>query len=276
MIPVLPRGVVVHENALEDRALQQSYPLNATALRFLSLIDGRRTLSSISAELALHYQQSEEAISQDILPLSRQLHQHGLLNLKESWRQFCLRWMIGLRTFTLPPLYSWRSDAPSTTNILVLFFWTCLVVFRAWLLPFVGSLVCLLFLGIALGVFWPLAGWYAFIWICLILSISLHEASHLIILRLQLSYKGGFFVHTGPFLHLTRPPLGSVRAEMLTSLSGPLVPTLIALLVLIWHFFHGTVFDWIVIAFFGVHVLQLILPNRDLSNVFRMVRLARR
>jgi len=45
--------------------MHQHYPMNPTALHFLSLIDGRRPLSSINAELAQHYQQPEEETLQN-------------------------------------------------------------------------------------------------------------------------------------------------------------------------------------------------------------------
>ena len=276
MVPVLPKGVLLHENSLEDKALQQDYPMNATAQQFLSLVDGKRPLSFLAAELAKRYQQPEETITPDILALSQKLQQNRLLNVRGSWKQWFFRWLIALQTRTIPPIYGWRSDPPETTNIAVLFFWTCLIVLRAWL-PFIG-LVSIIGVGVGsmLGILLPFTAYLAFILACVVSSIALHEASHLIVLRRLQGRACGFFVHTIPSIHLVRPPRTDLRSEVMISLAGPLAPTVVALGMLVWHFFHGSLVDWIVIAIFGIHALQLILPNRDLSNIFRLVRWARR
>ena len=276
MVPVLPKGVLLHEHSLEDKALQQDYPMNTTAQYFLSLVDGKRSLSSLAVELAKHYQQSEETITPDILSLCQKLQQNRLLNVRGSWRQFLFRWLIALQTRTIPPIYGWRSDLPETTNIVVLFFWTCLIVLRAWI-----PLICLVSIigvgiGCMLGNLLPFAAYLALTWVCVVSSIALHEASHLIVLRRLQGYTCGFFVHTIPYIHLVRPPQNDLRSEAMISLAGPLAPTVVALGMLAWHFLHGSLVDWMVIAIFGIHALQLIIPNRDLSNIFRLVRLARR
>ena len=276
MIPTLPRGVRLHENSLEDKALQQDYPINTTARHFLSLIDGKHSLSSLASSLAGHYQRSEEAVMSDILPLSQKLQQNRLLNVRGSWRQFFLQWLIAFRTHIIPPIYGWRSDLPETSNIGVLFFWTCLIVLRAWLPLICLSLVIGVGVGSMLGILLPFTAYLAFSWACVVLSIALHEASHLIMLRRLQGSRYGFFVQVGLYIHLVRPQQTSLRSEAMISLAGPLAPTVIALLMLGWHFLHGGLVDWIVIAIFGIHALQLILPNRDLSNIFRLTRLARR
>lgn len=275
-IPVLPRGVIPHEDSLEDKALLQSYPMNATALSFLSLIDGKRSLKSINALLAQHYQQPEETIQQDTLSLSQQLQRHGLLNLRETWRQFFLRCLMALRLRTRPALYTWRFDPPATSNMGQLFLWMFLVAVRAWLPLCCPGFIGMVIAGAALSMVPAFAGWYLFICICLLLSIALHETGHLIMLRRYCGREAGFVLRVGPLLQIVRPSLNSLKAEVWVSLVGPLVPTVVALLLLLWHFVHGSLIDWIPITLFGLHALQLILPNRDLSNIFHMVRLSRR
>jgi hypothetical protein len=276
MIPVLPAGVAVHTDSLEDRALLQRYPLNSTAREFLTLIDGRRSLASIAEQLAERYRQPREVLLKDLGQLSLELYHHGLLNWHETWHQRSTRWLLALRTRMLPAVYTWRSDPPLTTNTLLLLSWLYLEVWRAWLPVLSAGLLVAAVAGALLAVLPLLTLAYLALALCLTLSICLHEGGHLIVLRHYRGAGSGFFLRTGPLLRLIRPPLERPAAEIAVNAAGPLLPGSIGLLALIWHLLHPWPLDWLLIALFGIHLLQLLLPNPDLNNIVQALRSSHR
>ncbi|WP_223258480.1 PqqD family protein [Thermogemmatispora tikiterensis] len=211
MIPVLPAGVAVHTASLEDRALRQHYPLNSTAREFLTLIDGRRSFASIAEQLAERYRQPREVLLKDLGQLSLELYHHGLLNWHETWHQRSIRWLLALRTRTLPALYTWRSDPPLTTNPLLLLGWLYLEVWRAWLPVLSAGLLGAAGAGALLAVLPLLTLAYLALALCLTLSICLHEGGHLIVLHHYCGAGSGFLLRTGPLLRLIRPPWRAPR-----------------------------------------------------------------
>ncbi|MBX5451664.1 PqqD family peptide modification chaperone [Thermogemmatispora sp.] len=238
MIPVLPAGVVVHTDSLEDRALRQRYPLNSTAHEFLTLIDGRRSLASIAEQLAERYGQPREVLLKDLCQLSLELYHHGLLNWHETWHQRCTRWLLALQTRMLPTLYTWRSDPPLATNALLLLGWLYLEVWRAWFPMLIAGLLVAALAGVLLAVLPLLTLAYLVLAFCLTLSVCLHEGGHLIVLRHCCGAGSGFFLRTGPLLRLIHPPLERPGAEIAVSVAGPLLPGGIGLLALIGHLLH--------------------------------------
>ncbi|WP_376793851.1 PqqD family protein [Thermogemmatispora sp.] len=276
MIPVLPTGVVVHGDSLEDQALLQHYPLNSTAREFLILIDGRRSLASIAEQLAERYRQPREVLLRDLSGLCQELYRHSLLNWHETWLQRGTRWLLALRTRRLPTPYTWRSDPPRSKNTLLLLGWLCLEVWRAWLPVLSAGLLVATVTGALLAIFPQLTLAYLALALSLTLSISLHEGGHLLVLRHYCGAGSGFFLRTGPLLRLVRPPLERPAAEIAVNVAGPLLPGCVALLALVWHLFHAWPLDWMVITLFGVHLLQLVLPNPDLNDILRAWHSGRR
>src|SRR5512145_1170976 len=116
MIAQLPSGLDLHEDTVEDLAIQQAYPVNTTAALFFSLVDGKRSLAVISRIIAEKYQQDQQRVTDDVVALSRYLQQHFLLNLYEGWRQMILRWIVCVIHFVQPAFYPWRYAIPATRS----------------------------------------------------------------------------------------------------------------------------------------------------------------
>jgi hypothetical protein len=296
VIPCFPNGVVMTGDAVEDKCMGQTYPMNASAASFLSLVDGARTLTNICESLAERYQRPLPEILQDMRELCQQLSIAHLLNLKMRWLDKIRWWMFCLVTFTLPAQQPYRYDAPpATTNVLLLLVWVYWIVGRVLGPVFLFmSVLTVVVLDFRLDLALPgLAGeWLVFVMI--VASIGLHEAGHLVTVRWKLGKDMGCIVRIGLLLKVLRPPLVDVKSEMLVSLSGPVVPVGIAVLMALISLVSGGGFDrlfgmivggsdlygaclnWIIIAVFAVHALQLVLPNQDLRNILAVAQKTRK
>jgi hypothetical protein len=272
IIPILPQHVQIQALQLTDNALDQTYPMNATAMAFLSLVNGQRDLTDISQTLAQSYQQAPEKVYEDMTALCRRLERHYLLNLYEGWFQTLQRWIFCLFNILPPRLRTWRYDIPATTSYAKILFYLYGIVLQMFM-PFFVFLACIITVfGLIVGYVGLFLGCYVVVCATLILGIALHEASHLWATRWFRGDHCGFVVSTGLSIRVIRPQETDTRREMIVSLLGPLTPTILAVCLIVFHLFVPFWVNWVFISIFGIHALQLILPNPDLGNIVRVIR----
>lgn len=275
LVPVLPRGLTVHTNTLEDSTMAQKYPINATAAQFCSLIDGKRTFGTISSIIAKDHAKDTKDVLKDVTNLAEQLSKHHLLNIKETWRHAIHRWLVCIRYRIIPTIWEQRYDPPQTKNYLVLLLWMCSIVCKKLLPLILVFVICVALLLEVTKFLLPMPQFIflnLLVWGCIVMSIALHETSHLATVKWKLGRNVGFVASSGLLLSIIRPSIKDIKSEAFVSLSGPLTPVLVALLIGVVHVFHGSWFDWIAITIFGVHLFQLVFPNKDLTNVTKMLK----
>ncbi|WP_108257824.1 pyrroloquinoline quinone biosynthesis peptide chaperone PqqD [Mangrovicoccus ximenensis] len=85
-VPVLPRGVRLHEDKVRDRwvllAPERALALDGTGLAILSEIDGTRSLGQIAGDLAARYEAPAEAILSDCIDYLGALHERRILETR--------------------------------------------------------------------------------------------------------------------------------------------------------------------------------------------------
>lgn len=269
--PVLPKGVTIHAGLLQDHALDQSYPINTTAETYLRLVNGTRTLRSISKLLADQYQQPEEQVFYDMLRLSKQLQSSYLLNFKVDWSEMMFSWLISLLHFIPPYVISRRYDIYRTKSfslILVRIFPLVLMSMMPLLLMLAGFVMVFATL---LQVTLTVLGIYILLCMLVVLSITLHETGHLWAIRQKRGEAIGFLASSLLYIRIVRPKVAIVQDEAFVGLAGPITPFLISLPLLCYHLYQPAWINWAIISIFTLHGLQLILPNQDLKNIFEVL-----
>lgn len=233
-IPEVPEAIVLTEDHLEDTSLNYKFPLNETAREIIKCIDHKNKVSEITTIISGKYDADYKMVSHDVVTLLELLYERSLLNVKraaviERFKLFLhymfirnFRGMIDLLKFQK------RHDISVDKRRPVQVFGQTMLV-MTYVYMFWWVLFSILFVFTTpLSVIQSLIFMFNFVF-----SLVMHEYSHIIGLYLTKQIHSlGYFKSTFFTIGVTRESL-SPKKEIVVSLLGPLIPTIIGITLII-------------------------------------------
>ncbi|SFB08473.1 PqqD family peptide modification chaperone [Clostridium frigidicarnis] len=287
-VPYLAKSVELHEDYILDNQLHAKVPINETTNKILQLVDGRKSVSEITEEANKEFKINYDVLYKDVNNLLDELNKNYLLNWKYISNKkmqkilinFIAQYKKGYKERTIINNSSFFSAFNSINNLVIkkigiFFVWTLILYILSKIIYITSenSSTVRLALNFSLGVTIAFIG--------LILSTSLHEISHVYSFWIQKRDKTIGFMGVSPFgVRFVRPVEKDPKINIIVSLSGPLIPGILGILM---YLISATLLkEWQYNSqaniFAAMFILQLIhcLPfTGDGKNVVKQIMIMR-
>lgn len=226
-IPIIPNKVRLEERRLYDESLNQSYPINESGHYILSLVNGKKTIKDISIKVAERYDIEEEFAGEETIKFLVQMSENFIINISKGTIK--TRVKMGLSFFILLQFKEVfnlfdnrrRYDLPDIArNPIILFFYLLIKIplYHPYLYLFIIGMFLLAGDTLYNSIFFS---------VNIFVSVSIHEYSHILALYLmgeknKLAFIGRKSFTIGVYRERIEP-----LKDIIVSLSGPIVPTII-------------------------------------------------
>ncbi|USK36458.1 PqqD family protein (plasmid) [Bacillus sp. F19] len=273
-IPTFPVDVVLQENCIEDLGLEKQHKIDRMAFYMLSKIDGKKTIEDLIEEIHDHYSDvKKKQIEIDLMNVFRLLEQHHLINFANKLQDILLSYFVTLSNRKYIPSAKRYNIQTLSFPAMILF---VLVRCTAQLFPLMIIVTLLSSIPFLVSkeaealtvIFYSLCIFFA-----IVVSISIHETSHLYFLRRSLQKKSIGFLKIGFMsFKIVRP---AVNEQLIVAVSGPMITggfgivEAWACLLISDPFFH--LVGLICSGIFLIHLLNLLPFFNDGSKLYNEI-----
>jgi len=230
-VPVFPPGVLLEHSHLLDTVTDDRVPINETARRMLSLVDGKRTAKEIGETVAAGYGLASNQVISDFLQLVARLNEKCLLNFDTPFSSRCATIPRMVKPFLIDvalgqlrsPWHRKRLDFCNGSRRIGFLSVVRRLSLSAAVIGVVLSLAVWLLLGDVLS-FWMAAS----IALAFAVSLVLHEAAHAI----ALAPMPAFLSLYGPVFLVEHREISPGKG-FLVSIAGPAIAGIVGSLVML-------------------------------------------